>query len=198
MGFLDEVDSAFDNLFGDDGDEVKEKKDEKDSAEDEATAQLDELKDALAVDSLVPILGLRAVFRKCHRRYWLAALAGALNYVRRVDENEERNQLTGTLLAQLKTNRGTVRKVLQAGAADQIMAQIDALGSLPGENVATDVRVFVRLLQDLDPIDTEDVTLLFSAGVWNNGHVNGATAEELTLLTQLDPGKVTVLQASAG
>ena len=119
MGFLDDLDSAFDNIvLGDDSaDQEGQAAEPQNDMPFGIPAELQELKAAIAGENLLPVQALLANHKRIKRAYFLAALRGALMYVGAVEEQPERAHA----LAEMKAisdhygQKETIKMAIQAG-----------------------------------------------------------------------------------
>ena len=194
----DPVDVAFDHLLGEEGQarprQAGPRQAEPRLAEPEIAAEYDpiaedvaRLKAALADENLIPIQALGSVLDRCRRPYMLAALVGALAYLRGVDRNDARGRITESMMELLTTRQGTTRKLLRAPQLRELRRILAQLGPVREAELSEEMADYVTGLQNMPEISPPALTALFSAGMWRPVHLNKGSIREIALLADLDP-----------
>ncbi|CAM2069446.1 hypothetical protein SCOR_29005 [Sulfidibacter corallicola] len=199
MGFLDDLDSAFDNIMLDDDEAAKTDAGAYNPSLSEMglPAELKELKAAISGETLLPICGLLRNIDRCKRAYILAALKGSLNYHLAVESDAERRATAESMDRHLTTRRGTTRQVFRPGQKGEVLDLGKELGGPRAEAEGKRVREFLLDLQQCPLISPQDTEKLFKAGIWERESIRKGTMEGLITLSTLDQEQIQALKEIA-
>lgn len=191
MDFLDDLDKAFDNMLAPEGAETFEPHQE---TTDQGMFDVSDLRNELTRQQLAPIAVLAKNMTCFRRRYLLAALAGGVAHLSRVDSHPERLDLISRLAELLRTQKGSIRKVLPADQRDalqEILARIcDHFGAL-SDHDASDL--LLALQKANIPLDT--VYTLFERGISCPQMISRAPDHDIAHITHLDQASIAEVKA---
>lgn len=198
MGFLDDLDNAFDNIMLVDG--------ELEEAPKPGEAQfhglddmglpndLRELRQALAGETILPIAALLATLDRGRRAYTLAALRGALDYHLKVENDEKQQDLIKSLIAELTTKRGTARQAFLPKQKARFQERAAGLPEVPVGDAAQRVQRFLGLLVKTPDTSFSDAEKCFRSGIWEQASIAKGSMLELTKLSTLSEPQIAALK----
>lgn len=190
MDLLDDLDDAFDDIFGDNkGLKPGEEGEGGMVTFGEMPPDLAELQAAIAGENIAPVQAILANVGRFKRAYFLAALHGAVKYVKGVENDPQRSALLQALYDLTLTKRGVLRQALVKGQQTQMIALASQLGAAQKDTV-DHMRVYVQRLTDLSAIETQDVVKLFQVGLCSPERMLQAPMDEATTLSGLNEAKI--------
>lgn len=194
MDLLDDLDDAFDDIFADkkDGEEDHEQR-AGIATFGEMPPDLQELTAAIAGQNIAPVQALLANASKLRRAYLLAALHGAVKYVKGVEQDPARSELLQQLYGLTLTKRGQVRQVLAKSQLQAMLEVAAQLGGADGDTVKY-MRLYMQQLIKLDAIEREDVVKLFQVGLCSPERMLQAPVDEAVSLSGLFAEQIQAIQ----
>lgn len=194
MDLLDDLDDAFDDIFADKKDQLEAEGDQQGMVTfGEMPPDLQELTAAIAGENIAPVQALLASYGKFKRAYFLAALHGAVKYVKGVEQDPQRAALLQELLDLSLTKRGTLRQVLAKTQLQRMQELATQLGTTDSDTVAN-MRLYLQRLSGLDLIEPGDVVKLFQVGLCSPGRMHQAPLDEATTLSGLNQAQLEAIK----
>ncbi|CAM2009710.1 hypothetical protein [Acanthopleuribacter pedis] len=200
MGFLDDLDSAFDNIMLEEGESAEPPKEGQvqfSGLDDMGLPNdLRELRQALAGETILPIAALLATLDRGRRAYTLGALRGALDYHLKVENDEKQQDLIKALIGELTTRRGTARQAFLPKQKTRFQEMADGLPKVDLADGPDRVQAFLKLLTKTPETSFKEAEKCFRSGIWETASVEKGSMLELTKLSTMEEHQVAALKAA--
>lgn len=175
MGFLDDLDSAFDNLLSGDG-----------PAQPTTTPTeivTDDLANAIADQQSAVVQALLVLIDEAPRRILLPALAASIHYFLEIEaKDSSRATAAKTMGDLLKTQRGTVRQRLNQRQRQALHAQQAAM-VLASELETSQAKTLLKALSKMSALPADAIHSLYAAGIWRGDQIHVAVLDQLAAVS---------------
>jgi len=192
MGFLDDLDSAFDNLLSQPKEEPETDPAPPDFFVDQGT---DILKMEIADMHAVGVKAIFGLLDQLPRIPVLTALHGSLVYLSLIEPRGQRNQDIRDMIQSLETQKGSIRRRLTHAQLEELtqrQAQLPAVGNGEQEQA----RALLTALTHQRAIPAREYHALYKAGIWQAVQFTQGSPDQLAHLSGLPLERIILLKAA--
>lgn len=191
MGFLDDLDSAFDDLLSQPKGKPQSEPNAQEDLQDEALA----LKTEIAELHAAGVTAIFGLLEHLPRVPVLTALHGSLVYLSLIEPQGPRLEEIRNMVHALETQKGSIRRRLTQSQLQEL-AQRQAHLPSAGPADQDQAKALLTALSHQRAIPAKEYHALYKAGIWQAVQFTKGSADQLAHLSGLPLPRVTRLKAA--